>query len=279
MKERIDRFVIIGFVSSLLLTFFYFLVSSALGGFDFAVSNFIALWYWMVPLITGFGVQMGLFFYVKEKTHKAGMHAAVSSGVSTTAMVACCAHHLADVAPFLGISVLGLFLTKYQTVFLLTGIFSNILGILNLARLIKTGVEKEEITKAIYAIGALAIAAVIISALIISQSEETKSAEKQFSAQVSEKNDVEFEVRPLNPSQFEIDINTHSVDLAFRLEDISVLYDDLGSTYKPLQWEGSPPGGHHRSGTLTFSQVNKNAKSIKLVIDDGAEREFDWQIN
>ena len=119
MEENYDKFVLKGLAASF----------SLLGGVNFALNNFVKLWYWMIPLVTGFGIQIGMFFYVKEQMHKkATAQAAASSGVSATSMVACCAHHIADIAPFLGITALGLFLTKYQSTFLLMGIFSNILG-------------------------------------------------------------------------------------------------------------------------------------------------------
>lgn len=99
-----------------------------------------------------------------------------------------------------------------------------------------------------------------------------------FQALASSENNVEFRVTPLSASEFEISINTHSVDLGFDLTEISMLYDNIGNTYKPLKWEGSAPGGHHRSGILKFPFVDSNAKSIKLVINDGARREFSWNI-
>ena len=68
------------------------------------------------------------------------------------------------------------------------------------------------------------------------------------------------------------------VALDFDLIQISTLYDNLGNSYKPLHWEGSEPGGHHRSGTLKFPQVDSKATLIKLVITDSAKREFSWNL-
>ncbi len=104
------------------------------------------------------------------------------------------------------------------------------------------------------------------------------SKQRSFQTLISNENNVEFQVTPLNPSQFQIEINTHSVDLDFDLKEISKLYDDIGNSYKPLKWEGSEPGGHHRNGILKFASINKNAKSIKLVINYGIERVFNWNI-
>jgi len=99
-----------------------------------------------------------------------------------------------------------------------------------------------------------------------------------FQPLTSSKNNVEFQVTPLSPSEFQIAINTHSVELDFDPAEISTLHDDLGNIYKPTAWDGSAAGGHHRNGVLKFPEINKNAKSIKLVIKDSATREFEWKI-
>lgn len=88
----------------------------------------------------GFGIQVGLFTYLKSCQMAAGaesMAAATGTATSTAAMVACCAHHLTDVLPFLGLSAATAFLARYQEWFLAVGILSNILGILLMIRNIK----------------------------------------------------------------------------------------------------------------------------------------------
>lgn len=124
---------------------------------------------------------------------------------------------------------------------------------------------------------------IVISCTSIKKSQNAESQnlvknKNAFQTLISTENNVEFQVTPLSPSEFQIEINTHSVELDFDLTEISALYDDTGNAYKPLKWEGSPPSGHHRSGILKFPQISKNAKSIKLVIIDSTEREFSWDI-
>ncbi|MBI2656117.1 hypothetical protein HYX03_00070 [Candidatus Woesearchaeota archaeon] len=284
MENKNDKFALIGLSASGLLLGFYLVVASLLGGFSFAIDNFVKLWYWMIPLIVGFGVQIGMFFYVKEEMHKkATAQAAASAGVSTTSMIACCAHHIADIAPFLGITALGLFLTKYQSTFLLAGIFSNALGITYMASLMNTKISKSKIKAILYSLLVFSIIAVFASYYFISKNNNANGVNQDtkqsaFQTLVSNENNVEFQVTPISPSEFQIAIDTHSVELDFDLAGVSALYDDFGNTYKPLKWEGSAPGGHHRNGILKFSEINKNTKSIKLVINDGTEREFRWNI-
>ncbi len=44
-------------------------------------------------------------------------------------MAACCAHHLADVLPLLGLSGVAIFLVRYQLFFIIAGVLSNVVGI------------------------------------------------------------------------------------------------------------------------------------------------------
>ena len=89
---------------------------------------------WFIGAISaGFGTQMGLFVYLR------GLHAqtmargvVASTGTSTVAMVACCAHHLADVLPILGLSGAAIFLNDYKLPLLWLGIVMNGAGIVYL---------------------------------------------------------------------------------------------------------------------------------------------------
>lgn len=90
---------------------------------------------------------------------------------------------------------------------------------------------------------------------------------------------VTVEVTPLSlrtgqPPKFEISFNTHSVELDFSVENLTVLIDSKGTRLERPQWDGSPPGGHHRSGTLTFGQPLTVGGKTTLVIQN---REFIWQ--
>lgn len=52
------------------------------------------------------------------------------AGASTIGMVACCAHHLADVAPFIGATGAAAFLTDYRIPFMVVGIGVNAVGVI-----------------------------------------------------------------------------------------------------------------------------------------------------
>jgi hypothetical protein len=106
------------------------------------ISQFITFKYWITALILGFGIQTSLFWYIRSGMHlpnKSSKTAlATGAGTSTVAMVACCAHHLTDFLPILGLSAAALFLSKYQTHFFAFGIISNIAGIALMIYIIKT---------------------------------------------------------------------------------------------------------------------------------------------
>ncbi|MBI2546404.1 hypothetical protein HYV81_04445 [Candidatus Woesearchaeota archaeon] len=285
ISETKEKYFIIGISASAALLMFYFIVASLLGGAEFALDNFVALWYWMVPLSVGFGVQMGMFFYMRDAMHKAATaSAAVSTGASATSMVACCAHHVSDIAPFLGIAALGIFFTKYQTAFLLIGLLSNALGIVYMSSIMGSrSIDKGRKIKSIfYALLVASIITVAASFYFLSEdggSSPIQAAYKFPAAQTSSQNNVDFTVTPVSSSEFKVSINTHSVELDFDVTKIALLYDDLEDAYQPVSWEGSPPGGHHREGILSFPDINQQAKSIKLVISDhGNRREFAWDL-
>lgn len=88
---------------------------------------------WFVSAVAlGFGIQIGLFVHLRTNIRRAAATAALpagSGGVSATAMLACCAHHLADVLPFLGLTAAAVFLNEYRGWFMAGGLALTVLGI------------------------------------------------------------------------------------------------------------------------------------------------------
>ncbi len=169
----------LGAISALLMLSLYFSVLTVANSFEHALAQFIGLWYWIVPLVAGFGTQAGLYVYVRNAlmSKAAAASMAASGGMSTTSMIACCAHHIADIAPFLGASAAAIFLVKYQAVFMAAGLISNVIGINMMLKIIQTHklysgrcaltreLMKINMAKALYfssAIGAVAVLAVLL---------------------------------------------------------------------------------------------------------------------
>ncbi|MCF8105338.1 MAG: hypothetical protein K9K64_07645 [Desulfohalobiaceae bacterium] len=103
---------------------------------------------------------------------------------------------------------------------------------------------------------------------------------------VSRENAVMVGVQPEQlvngrPVKFAVRMNTHSVPLTDDMVTASELRDDTGKTYRPVTWQGSPPGGHHRRGTLEFPALKGSPGKVRLVIknvSDVPERVFEWKL-
>lgn len=90
------------------------------------------LWPWLSVLVLGFAAQLGLFSYARGagKEHRLPSGGVVGSSVTSTAsMLACCAHHLTDVLPLVGLTSAALLLANYQQVFLVLGVGSNLVAL------------------------------------------------------------------------------------------------------------------------------------------------------
>lgn len=89
----------------------------------------------------GFGTQIGLFIYLRllQRAMQRESVALAGAGTATSSisMVACCAHHLADVLPIVGLSGLAVFLVEFRTPLLLLGIATNVAGITVMLRQVR----------------------------------------------------------------------------------------------------------------------------------------------
>ena len=137
MKEKLHYLA--GAVAALLLIAFYFAILTAVNSFSHALSELQRMWYFIVPLSIGFGTQVGLYFYIRKFLAEKAATASVAGagGLSGASMVACCAHHLTDFLPILGLSAAAIFLDKYQLTFILIGLFSNFIGVVYMLSVMK----------------------------------------------------------------------------------------------------------------------------------------------
>ena len=110
----------------------YFGVLTLVSGWSFTVDQFSEFWYFIVPLAAGFGVQVALFLKLREVVSRAkevGAVIAASGTTSTAAMISCCAHYLANVAPVLGATGLVAFAAQFQVELFWVGLAFNAAGI------------------------------------------------------------------------------------------------------------------------------------------------------
>jgi hypothetical protein len=127
------RHFLVGTSGAVLLILIYLGLIALAQDWTHALAQTASLWYWLVALAGGFGLQAGLFSFIRqgiqERKAAATGSVAASGSVSAGSMAACCAHHLTDVLPLLGLSGAAIFLVRYQLFFIVVGVLSNIIGI------------------------------------------------------------------------------------------------------------------------------------------------------
>jgi hypothetical protein len=130
-----------GLLGTVFLTGLYFGIVSWAESPQHAAEFFWQDRWIVIPIIIGFGVQVGLYTILMKRLYIGpGTSDAIHTGpsavmtgaggtTSTVAMVACCAHHVTDVLPILGLTAAATFLAQYRTAFMLAGLGTTLTGI------------------------------------------------------------------------------------------------------------------------------------------------------
>jgi hypothetical protein len=101
---------------------------------------------------------------------------------------------------------------------------------------------------------------------------------------------VSVVIMPLNLNNawetidFQVNMNTHSVDLSMDLTVLTTLTTDTGYSVQATLWD-APAGGHHVSGRLSFpatvedNPILDGVERITLTVEDvdAPERVFVWE--
>ena len=132
-----------GLLASAGLTLLYFGIVSWAESPRHAIDLFWDDRWIVLPIIIGFGVQAALYTILKKRLYlpvesigPSGPLVGAGGATSTLAMVACCAHHVADVLPVLGLTVAATFLAQYRTAFMLVGLGTTLAGIAVMVRIL-----------------------------------------------------------------------------------------------------------------------------------------------
>lgn len=141
-----------GGVAALAMASFYaVVVAAASGSVDHLVDQVRQDWPYLALIITGFGVQVALLAELRHRRalhHGEAMAGGAGAGASTIGMIACCAHHLADLLPLVGAVGIAGFLTDQRIPVMLLGIAINAVGVFvtarHLHRLPAVVVDREE---------------------------------------------------------------------------------------------------------------------------------------
>lgn len=102
---------------------------------------------------------------------------------------------------------------------------------------------------------------------------------------------ITVQIKPLNLNnpgdtlEFEVTLDTHSVDLSMNLAPLATLSNDFNWSVQAIQWD-APRGGHHVTGKLSFPAnydgdsmlVGMARVTIAIKDLDAPERLFAWQL-
>lgn len=127
----IVRAAALGLVAGAALLGLYLAILTLVSGWQFTLEQFVTWWPFILTLAIGFGVQVGLFTYLRSAADAAGSAKVVAATGTTSgiAMVSCCTHYLVNLLPVLGATGLVGFVGQYQAELFWFGIASNLLGI------------------------------------------------------------------------------------------------------------------------------------------------------
>jgi hypothetical protein len=131
------RSVAAGFMGAAALLGVYLGIISLAQGVEHAFAQLATDAIFVGLIAAGFGTQVALFVELRtlDRRHRASAAVtAAGTGTSAAAMLACCAHHLVEVLPIVGLSAAAVFLNAYKTPLFLVGIGMNGVGIVVIAR-------------------------------------------------------------------------------------------------------------------------------------------------
>lgn len=276
----------------------YVVVLTLGNSFGHALSELIKWWPWLLFQLMGFGVQMGMFFHMRDLSKRGRWRGSASSlavggGVSASTMIACCLHHVTDVLPIIGLSAATLLLIQYQSLFMSLGVLANLVGIIIMLEHLQQHSDFEIIGYKLSGIlsgfdlksvrNITAVASVFILLILSASALGVLPAARarQEGLEISDtENGVMFTFKQISYGEdtlaFETWIDTHKGALSFEMTEVATL-EAGGGAYPPIRWDGSPPGGHHRFGILVFPGVPQKAE-MRIVVRDVygvPERVFD----
>ncbi len=119
----------------------YFVVLTLVSGWSFAKDQFSQFWYFIVSLALGFGIQIGLYVYLRgliKNGRGTGGILGVTGTASGAAMISCCTHYIINLLPILGVAGVVTFIAQYQVQLFWVGLLFNLGGIVYMvSRIVK----------------------------------------------------------------------------------------------------------------------------------------------
>jgi hypothetical protein len=134
--KRIGLPLVAGLIGSVLLSSVYFGIVSWAESPSHAIELFLEDKLIVTPILLGSGVQVALYVILKKRLFlpidnigPSGALTGAGGGMSAAAMVACCAHHVTDVLPLVGLTAAATFLAEYRTAFMVVGLGTTWVGV------------------------------------------------------------------------------------------------------------------------------------------------------
>jgi hypothetical protein len=131
------RAILIGLTAAAALLGVYLGIITLAQGAGHALAQLAADAAFIGPIAVGFGLQVAFFAELRAigRHHGAGVAVtATGTGTSGTAMLACCAHHLVELLPLLGLSAAAALLEAYKTPLFVVGLTMNAVGVAVIGR-------------------------------------------------------------------------------------------------------------------------------------------------
>lgn len=139
VTARSIRFGVIA--AAAMAAFYVAVVRGASGSWGHLRDQAGADWAYLLFIVAGFGTQVALLVELKarHRMDPAAMTASgAGAGASTVGMVACCAHHIADLLPILGATGAATFLTEQRVPVMIAGITITAIGVAIAARRLRS---------------------------------------------------------------------------------------------------------------------------------------------
>ena len=138
MTRRVALSIGLGLLGALALVGLYLGIVTWAQGADHALELLWSDRLFVGLISAGFGTQVGLFtdlqLLQRAMARESVALAGAGTATSSISMVACCAHHLADVLPIVGLSGIAVFLVEFRTPLMLLGVATNLAGIVVVLR-------------------------------------------------------------------------------------------------------------------------------------------------
>jgi len=133
-RQALFKPTVFGLIATASMFALYFGLITLLSGWNFSLVQWVRFWPFVSALAIGFGMQVGIYFYLR-KVADLNRGAVITTGTTSgLAMAACCAHHLTNLLPILGVSGLATLVTSSQVELFWVGLAFNLAGLIYISR-------------------------------------------------------------------------------------------------------------------------------------------------